>query len=291
MDLAVCPQLQTLNVRFGTKLAIPDTRSLHLNKLKSLSFTIETDTNLLDIQRMLLAAPNLTLLEISVESDMSIPYPLTITSTLLPSSLTGLYLGDGDRAVVLGLLKWLECPNLTNFEMAVPLDLARNVWEQRSIGSDLLLSLEEFFVRSNPPLRTLKLSYVNDRHAAPRPAEQQEHARLLRRILRLLDKLDRLFLADLVINNRLIEDMTFRGDTKGDGPICPQLVGISFFCDHIGVEPQAMADMIVSRWRSTERHLEHVTLGLRNFERIHRKHEALGNCILEGLDFRFFDMS
>ncbi len=68
------------------------------------------------------------------------------------------------------------------------------------------------------------------------------------------------------MDNQLIEEMTFR---EGSGcAVCPQLSVVELLGDQYHVQPQTMADMVVSRWRSGGETLESFKLTMRDFERI-----------------------
>jgi len=134
-DLANCPQLKELNIRSGVDLSITNLKSktLWLPKLSILCFTMDANTNALDIQRMLLASPNLSVLGIRIELNITVSQSLATQSTLALSSLTRLSIGNGNRTVVLDLIGWLNCPNLTHFEVTVPVPVVGLTHEQCSI--------------------------------------------------------------------------------------------------------------------------------------------------------------
>ncbi|KLO07440.1 hypothetical protein SCHPADRAFT_932437 [Schizopora paradoxa] len=263
LHFSVCSQLESLDVYYGVKLVLDMPQNLLLENLKILRLNIGTGNNsdIPSIRKLLLASPNLCILDVgaNISRDRA-DGPLFATGNPLHlSSLTELTILNEHRTLVLDLIGWLRCPNLSYFNIREP-----NYFNEQ-VSKDMLLGILSFLSRSRPPLRHLILSgmpWTVERFQGSR----EECAQLLRNILNPLSGLEVLKLKDVVVDDCLLEEMTFcegRGDV-----VCPRLKDFMFSSSQVSLDPQKLADMYTSR-RGRRDKLRHFYLCLpKNYDKL-----------------------
>jgi len=283
-DLSHCPQIQTLTLLFGVRLRIFGQQPHRLEFLTRLSLCVDASA-FGDLQKILLVSINLTKLDISTfgpsddsdSSHSSLPEDLILLPNLIHISIV-----DGSRTLLIRLLDKLICPNLLKFA-------AQNTYSSSApeepdmvyaITPKLLLSLDNFFHRSRPPLSSFELRFETRKGSTPH-ALHNEYSHILRHVLRQLNDLERLYLEGLVIDDqlRVIQVMTHK---EGKPGLCPGLGQIRITGEGNNVRSQSVADMVVSRWRLGKvlKYMEHGISGVGEIAKIHAE---VKKCIKEGL--------
>ncbi|KLO11627.1 hypothetical protein SCHPADRAFT_464258 [Schizopora paradoxa] len=293
IDPSLCPQLKVLEVRNGVELTICGLHTHFLKNLDSLCLHVKANRDIPILQQLLAASFNIRCLEIRVWMVL-VPRASTVETTLLFPSLTHLTISSGNPSLTLQFFEWLECPSLTHFAFS-----ALQYIDDLQVTNEFLLGFERFLFRARPRLRCLALQVYRhwnwqlfctrrDDSDMPSQASSKECARLLRRILGTLGGLESLRLSGVIVDEKLVEDMTFLkgGDGVNTGVPCPRLKTLDVSCEHLSVSPRTLVEMITSRF-SPGGTLKSVCMCLpSDYEKIEEtRREELENFVNETIDF------
>jgi len=223
---------------------------------------------------------NLTKLDVSTFGRSEPIHGSVSEDLILLPNLIHISIVDGNRTLLIELLNKLICPNLLKFaaENTYSSSEPEEVGMVYAITPKLLLSLENFFQRSHPPLSTFELRFEARKGTTP-PASHQEYNLILMRVLRQLNDLERLYLEGLVIDEQLILGMIHR---EGKPGVCPGLNEIRLTGEGNGVLSKTVAKMVLSRWKlgNELKYMEHGISGVEDFA---QKYPQVYRCIEEGL--------
>lgn len=143
----------------------------------------------------------------------------------------------------------------------------------------MLSRITNFFVRSQAPLRSLRLGFV--RSTATFTTATDERSQALESMLRGLDGIVDLHLYGVIIDNQLIKILTLE-DTA---PICPKLSYIHVGCADDEVQIGTIEDMIESRTISHKGALRSISVGLYGIGNVGQVSERIRACIAKGLRY------
>ncbi len=235
-----------------------------------------------DFRRVLAASTNLTELDVEFAGGSGSDQEIPVDDVIPLPNLIHMSLVDENRALLVHLLERLTCPKLqklsahNTYSFLVP----DSIGILYAVTSDLLLAFYKFLERSCPPLCDLELQYHVE---GPIPSDSPpECSVILRRILRQLNDLERLILEGFVIDDQLIQEMTFK--EGGTVVICPLLTEIRMICEGSDVLSRSVADMAVSRWR-VGKAMKYLELGISDLEDIGEIYPDVKQCMDEGLRF------
>lgn len=300
LDLSACTdankersQLSEISITEDLIWRLPNEHhALHLPNLRVLKFCADMRTELRATHRILSASPNLSSLRI-FDGSRSVP-PSSPLATEIQDEIHEITLSDlfdlqvssfrGDDTANMMSLKLLD--RLTSPSLAV-----FTFHSSQLISPQHLRRFASFFSRKLPlsgsPLVELELVYPENVDAIPHESHH-EHSRALLEMLRLLNRLERLYLWGLIANDELLGALTIPHNTRAKNGssakvLCPSLSVLFVIGDfNVGLSEDAAEEMVASRWESGYR-LRELSLIVPGFKNFGTRSERMKALVKEGL--------
>lgn len=229
--------------------------TLHFPNLTDLDICTDLTGDVDDFYAVLVACPNVVDMTVyarrCVQSSASSTsaHVSSISEAVLLLHLKNLRIYSVNRSATTQLLRWLLCPSLRELTVqAASYIIDTTNFDDHCITPALLITYQEFFIRSKAPLSSLNLYYPST------PSSYDGLGCTLRNILRPLQTLEKLSLFGVVVDNDLFKEMTIHdGDRSGDSAICPFLTHFDLYTtdSSLGVQPGAVEEMIRSRRKTS----------------------------------------